>query len=162
MLWNLKLANHDAWLELANGCLCNRWVGAVVCARDDDEAILPLSVNPDWRNAAALFNGAHPGSVNLLLDEVLHVRGAVRVISNCVDHGDRSTESRRHHRLIRTLAAEAHLESVANERLANFREALRVGDEIHHGAPDHKNACFAHLLMSLLCGARAASAAGLR
>ena len=60
----------------------------------------------------------------------------VDVVAERADHRDAATEARRHHGLVRALAAEAHLEALADDRLARVRHTLRVGDQVDVQAAD--------------------------
>ena len=51
-LWNLKLANDDGWFEVTHRSLGNGGVRIVVGAGDDDDAVDPVRVDPDRRDAA--------------------------------------------------------------------------------------------------------------
>ena len=70
--------------------------------------------------------------------EVVDGRPAEIIVADASDERHRSPETRRHHGLVRTLAAEALFGAVGDERLAFLGDPLAVGDLVdHHRADDH-------------------------
>ena len=71
------------------------------------------------------------------------------VVADRGDHHDRSAELGGGDRLIGALAAVAHLEARRLDRLALYRHAVHVGDEIDHVAADDGDA---RLLVAVMTG----------
>ncbi|MBS1265877.1 MAG: hypothetical protein MAG471_01739 [Acidimicrobiaceae bacterium] len=83
--------------------------------------------------------------------EVRHGHLPVGVLAHGVDHRDPGTGECRHHRLVGTLATEAHLETVAHDGLACLGNPLRVRNQVDHRGPDHQNVATGSVLPNRHC-----------
>ena len=115
-----------------------------VRARDDDDPVGAVGIDPDRRDAGRPRDAAHEGRVDALRRESLQVRGPVPVVPHRVDHRDVGPEPGGHDGLVRTLPAEARLVARPDDRLAVAGQAVRIRDQVDHRAADDDDARRGH------------------
>ena len=132
--WPMTASTRSMSLTAAAGLLRSQ---PGVGTGHDDDAVAAIALDPDGRDAAGAGCPDDVCGVNPVAREVGQDLLAVAVVADRVDHGHLGSHQARHDRLVGTLAAEALLEAHPHDGLAAFRQAIRVGDLIDHGAADH-------------------------
>ena len=113
----------------------------VVRALDHDDTILPVGPDEDGRYAGrCVIDELHVRRVDAERGEVVQRRPPEQIAAHLGHHQNlRAAESRRD-RLVRTLAAEAHLKVLAEQGLAGSREDIRERRQVGVGAADDGDA----------------------
>ncbi len=107
----------------------------VICAFDDDDAILPARIHEDGSDATRnAFGDTYVGCVNPLRFEVLDRGRSKEIASDFCHHAHACSAQTRCHRLIGAFSPEAKVELLAEDGLARPREHVIERGEVHVGA----------------------------
>jgi len=146
---HLQLDEHDVGAGDRLSCRFHiRRREGLVGARGDDNHVLTLSVHDDEGDARMRVAGAaHVGRRYTLVTQVLFRPVAQVVDTELDDHSHLSTQARRSHGLVGTLAARPRAVVTAEDRLAPHRDARRPDQQVRIVAPhDHDPGSLDHCM----------------
>ncbi len=111
------------------------WGEGVVCAFDNDNAILAAWFDENWRDAAGdSFGDADVAGVDALRLKIFDGGGAEEIAADFCDHGDGRAAEPRGYGLVGAFAAKAQVEFFAEDGFAGAREDVVESGEVHVGA----------------------------
>ena len=121
----------------------------VVRALHDDYLVLRSGIDKYHRGAArAVLDGPHVGNADALPAQMGDHLFAERVVADPPDEAYRYAHARDCDRLVCALAAEASVETVADDRLARPRKSLGLRHKVHIDRADNYDGLFFHRFRS--------------